>query len=66
MTAQKADPSAAKSKDLSEGIAGAQVRIYSRGKEVLDLCFPLLDGLYALDSQAVAEEVAGLKFLAKS
>lgn len=66
MTAQKADPSAAKSKDLSCGITGAQVSIYSRGKEALDQCLPLLDGLYALDSRAAAEEVAALKFLAKS
>ncbi len=66
MTAQKADPSAERSKDPSGGITGAQASIYSRGKETLDQCLSLLDGLYALDSQAVAEEVAALKFLAKS
>jgi hypothetical protein len=47
--------------DLSGGITGAQASIYSRAQVALDQCLPLLDGLYALDPEAVAEDVAALK-----
>lgn len=52
--------------DLSGGITGAQASIYSRAKEALDQSLPLLDGLYALDPEADAEDVAALKAVAKS
>jgi hypothetical protein len=52
--------------DLSGGITGAQASVYSRAKEALDQCLPLLDGLYPLDTEAVVEDVAALKSVAKS
>jgi hypothetical protein len=52
--------------DLSGGITGAQASVYSRGKVALEQCLPLLDGLYALDPEAIAEDVAALKAVAKS
>src|SRR5580700_3790717 len=44
--------------DLSGGITGAQASVYSRGKVALEQCLPLLDGLYPLDPEAIAEDVA--------
>lgn len=52
--------------DLSGGITGAQASIYFRAKEALDQSLPLLDGLYALDPEADAEDVAALKAVTKS
>src|SRR5580704_8675176 len=47
--------------DLAGGITGAQASVYSRAKEALDSSLPLLDGLYALDPEAVQEDVTALK-----
>jgi hypothetical protein len=52
--------------DLSGGISGAQASVYARGKEAVDQSLPLLDGLYPLDPEAVPEDVAALKAVAKS
>jgi hypothetical protein len=52
--------------DLSGGITGAQASVYARAKEALEKALPLLDGLYALDPEAVAEDVVALKAVAKS
>lgn len=52
--------------DLSGGITGAQASVYSRGKVALDQCLPLLDGLYALEPEAIPEDVAALKSIVKS
>jgi hypothetical protein len=52
--------------DLSGGITGAQASLYARGKEALDQALPLLDGLYALDPEAVPEDVTALKSVVKS
>lgn len=52
--------------DLAGGITGAQASLYARGKEALDQALPLLDGLYALDPEAIAEDVAALKSVVKS
>jgi hypothetical protein len=52
--------------DLSGGITGAQASLYTRGKEALDQALPLLNGLYALDSEADAEDVTALKAVAVS
>jgi len=52
--------------DLSGGISGAQASVYARGKEAIDQSQPLLDGLYPLDPEADAEDVAALKAVAKS
>jgi len=47
--------------DLSGGITGAQASLYERAKDALDQSLPLLDGLYALDPTAVAEDVAAYR-----
>jgi hypothetical protein len=52
--------------DLSGGITGAQASLYSRAKEALNQALPLLDGLYPLDPEADAEDVAALKGIARS
>jgi hypothetical protein len=52
--------------DLSGGLTGAQASIYSRGQDALDQSLPLLDGLYALDPEADAEDVVALKGVVKS
>lgn len=52
--------------DLSGGITGAQASIYSRAKDALDQSLPLLDGLYSLDPEADAEDVAALKAVSRS
>jgi len=52
--------------DLSGGITGAQASMYSRAKEALDQALPLLEGLYTLDPEADAEDVAALKSVAQS
>jgi hypothetical protein len=52
--------------DLAGGITGAQASVYSRGKVALDQCLPLLDGIYALEPEAIAEDVAALKAVVKS
>jgi hypothetical protein len=51
--------------DLSGGITGAQASIYSRAKNALDQALPLLDGLAALDPEAVVEDVTALKGIAR-
>jgi hypothetical protein len=51
--------------DLAGGITGAQASIYSRGKVALDQCLPLLDGLYPLDPEAIADDVTALKAVAR-
>ncbi|HXN47791.1 MAG TPA: hypothetical protein VN893_14185, partial [Bryobacteraceae bacterium] len=51
--------------DLAGGITGAQASLYSRGKVALDQSLPLLDGIYKLDPEAVDEDVAALKAVAK-
>ena len=43
--------------DLSGGISGAQASVYTRAKDALDQTLPLLDGLYALDPDVVADNV---------
>ena len=50
--------------DLSGGITGAQASIYTMAKTLLDQALPLIDGLYALDPAANAEDVAAMKDLA--
>jgi len=52
--------------DLAGGITGAQASLYSRAKDALDQCLPLLDGLYPLDPEADAEYVKALREMAKS
>jgi hypothetical protein len=52
--------------DLSGGITGAQASIYTRGKEALDQCLPLIDGLYTLDPEADLEDVTALKAVVRS
>jgi hypothetical protein len=52
--------------DLSGGITGAQASLYSRAQDALNQALPLLDGLYALDPEADAEDVAALKGIAQS
>ncbi len=51
--------------DLAGGISGAQASLYTRAKEALDLSLPLLDGVYALDPTADAEEIDALKKVAR-
>lgn len=51
--------------DLAGGITGAQASVYARAKEALDSSLPLLDGLYALDPEAVQEDVTALKAVVK-
>jgi hypothetical protein len=52
--------------DLSGGITGAQASLYSRAQDALNQSLPLLDGLYPLDPEADAEDVAALKGVARS
>jgi hypothetical protein len=52
--------------DLSGGITGAQASLYTRAKDALNQSLPLLDGLYALDPEADAEDMAALKGVARS
>jgi len=52
--------------DLSGGITGAQASLYSRAQDALNQSLPLLDGLYPLDPDADAEDVAALKGVARS
>ena len=52
--------------DLSGGITGAQASIYSRAKDALDQALPLLEGLYSLDPEAVAEDVSALRAVTRS
>jgi hypothetical protein len=52
--------------DLAGGITGAQASVYSRGKVALEQCLPLLDGLYALNPEAIVEDVTALKAVVKS
>jgi hypothetical protein len=51
--------------DLAGGITGAQASVYARAKAALDSSLPLLDGLYALDPEAVQEDVTALKAVVK-
>jgi hypothetical protein len=52
--------------DLSGGITGAQASLYSRAQDALNQSLPLLDGLYPLDPEADAEDIAALKGVARS
>jgi hypothetical protein len=52
--------------DLSGGITGAQASLYTRAQGALNQSLPLLDGLYPLDPEADAEDVAALKGIARS
>jgi hypothetical protein len=52
--------------DLSGGITGAQASLYSRAQDTLKQALPLLDGLYPLDPEADAENIAALKGLVRS
>jgi len=52
--------------DLAGGITGAQASIYTRAKDALDKCLPLLDGLRPLDPEAESQDVTALRALAKS
>ena len=52
--------------DLSGGITGAQASVYSRGQVALEQSMPLLDGLYSLDPEATAEDIAALKAVIRS
>lgn len=52
--------------DLAGGITGAQASLFTRAKEALDQCQPLLDGIYALDPEADPEYVKALRELAGS
>lgn len=52
--------------DLSQGITGAQASLYTRAKEALDKCLPLLEGLYPLNPEAELEDANALRGLARS
>ena len=52
--------------DLGGGISGAQAVLYSRAKNALDQCLPLLNGLYPLDPDADPEYVKALREMATS
>jgi hypothetical protein len=52
--------------DIGGGIIGAQASLYSRAKDALDKCLPLLDGLYPLNPEADQEDVAALRDMARS
>ena len=52
--------------DLSQGITGAQASLYTRAKDALDKCLPLLDGLYTLDPDVEPEDANALRVLARS
>ncbi len=52
--------------DLSQGITGAQASLYTRAKDALDKCLPLLDGLYSLDPDSEMEDADALRGLARS
>jgi hypothetical protein len=52
--------------DLAGGITGAQASLYSRAQDALNQALPLLDGLYPLDPEADAEDIAALKGIAQS
>lgn len=52
--------------DLGGGISGAQAVLFSRAKNALDQCLPLLDGLYPLDPDADPEYVKALREMARS
>ncbi len=52
--------------DLAGGITGAQASVYTRAKEAFDQCSPLIEGLYTLNPEADAQDVAALKAVLKS
>ena len=52
--------------DLGGGITGAQAGLYTRAKDALEQCLPLLDGLYPLDPEADQEYVKALREMARS
>jgi hypothetical protein len=52
--------------DLSGGITGAQASLYTRAQDALDKSLPLLDGLYALDPEAPAEDIAAQSAIVRS
>jgi hypothetical protein len=47
--------------DLAGGLTGAQASIYTMAKTLVDQMDPLLDGLYALNPAADAEDIAAMK-----
>jgi len=52
--------------DLAGGISGAQASLYARAQSAADQALPLLDGLYALRSDADPEDTSALKAVIKS
>jgi hypothetical protein len=52
--------------DLAGGITGAQASIYARAQDAVNQSLPLLDGLYPLNPEADAEDIAALKGVARS
>jgi hypothetical protein len=52
--------------DLAGGITGAQASLYARAQVAQEKCFPLLDGLYALNPMADPEYVTALRGMVKS
>lgn len=52
--------------DAAGGISGAQASLYSRAKDAVDRALVLLDGLYALRSDADPQDSESLKAIIKS
>jgi hypothetical protein len=52
--------------DLAGGVTGAQASVFTRAKEAVDQSLPLIDGLYALNPEADADDVTALKAVLKS
>jgi len=59
-------PSYAVQTDLSGGLTGAQLSIYTMANTLLDQALPLIDGLTALDPAANAEDVFAMKDLVRN
>jgi hypothetical protein len=51
--------------DLNGGITGAQASLYKRAQDAVDQALPLIDGLYPLDPDADAEDIAAVKAVAR-
>lgn len=52
--------------DLNGGITGAQASLYKRAQEALGQVMPLLDGLYPLDTDADADDIAAVKAVVRT
>jgi hypothetical protein len=52
--------------DLAGGITGAQASIYNRASEAVNQATPLLNGLYALDTEADPADIGSLKAIINS